>query len=78
MAEPAATLAPPEYEKWPKRPIPPEVQAQLDRAKKFCEDVRAGRVERGVDALALLLEHAHPYEPGDLAGPDHCHKNTTG
>lgn len=31
------------------------MQLQFERAEKFCEDVRAGRVERGVNALAGLV-----------------------
>ena len=58
----------PDYETWPKRPIPPDVQAQLDRANKFCEDLAAGRVERGVDALAIAAAHARPFAPGELVG----------
>jgi hypothetical protein len=58
----------PEYEKFPTLPISPEVQAQLDQADKFLEDLEAGRVERGVDALAIGLAHARHFAPGELVG----------
>jgi hypothetical protein len=43
-------------------PIPQDVLEQLARAEKFIEDYEAGRVERGVNAIAFLREHARPCE----------------
>jgi hypothetical protein len=50
------------------RLLPDAAYERLARATKFCEDVAAGRVERGIDANEVALASSRPFGPDEL-GP---------
>lgn len=55
----------------PRYPALENVLVELDSVRQFCDDVRAGRVERGVDSLAVGLAHARDFEPSEFVGTLH-------